>query len=181
MKRSLFPYATILIILIICLSACSPEVPAEIPALEISSPVFENGAEIPVVYSCLGMNYSPELVWSRGPEGTREYILILDDMDTPDGIAHWILYNIPPEMTELHEGISTNGILEMGIIQGRNYLRKLGYYGPCPPVMETHRYRFTIYATDTFLTLPSASKQQVLDAIEGHILAKGELIGTFRK
>jgi phosphatidylethanolamine-binding protein (PEBP) family uncharacterized protein len=156
MKRSLFPYATILIILIICLSACSPEVPAEIPALEISSPAFENGAEIPVVYSCLGMNYSPELVWSRGPEGT-------------------------PDMTELHEGISTNGILEMGIIQGRNYLRKLGYYGPCPPVMETHRYRFTIYATDTFLTLASASKQQVLDAIEGHILAKGELIGTFRK
>jgi hypothetical protein len=181
MKRCLLLYTTILILLSTCLVACSPEEPAEIPALEFSSPAFENGAEIPVVYSCIGLNYSPELVWSNGPEGTREYILIMDDMDTSDGIAHWILYNIPPEMTELHEGISTNGILEMGIIQGRNYLRKLGYYGPCPPPTETHRYRFTIYATDTFLTLASASKEQVLDAIEEHILAKGELIGTFRK
>jgi Raf kinase inhibitor-like YbhB/YbcL family protein len=182
MKRYILLLITIAVVMITSSVSCTDKAPVEVevPALDISSPAFENGAEIPAVYSCAGLNYSPELTWSKGPEGIREYILIVVDLDTPDERAHWILYNIPPETTELHEGISTNGILEKGIIQGRNYLRKLGYYGPCPPPTETHRYRFTIYATDTFLTLASASKEQVLDAIKGHILARGELTGSFR-
>ncbi len=152
------------------------------PSISISSPAFEDGATIPGNYSCLGENTSPQLTWSEGPAGTVSFVLIVDDADAPGRpFTHWVLYEIRPDITELHKGISTNGMLETGAIQGRNSLGKLGYYGPCPPEGESHHYRFTIYAIDKFLGLPSASREQVLEAIQGHILASGQLTGTFKK
>lgn len=149
--------------------------------MTISSPAFEDGGFIPDQYTCLGDNTSPLLIWSKGPEGTKYYVLIVENLDSPNGITgNWILYNIPGNLTELHEGISTNGILETGAIQGRNYLRKLGYYGPCPAQRGTYRYRFTIYAVDKHVALAAANREQMLNDIKGHILASGQIIGIYK-
>jgi Raf kinase inhibitor-like YbhB/YbcL family protein len=150
-------------------------------SMTISSPAFEDGGLIPDHYTCLGDNTSPLLTWSKGPEGTKFYVLIVENLDAPNGITgNWILYNIPGDLTELHEGISTNGILETGAIQGRNYLGKLGYYGPCPAQRGTYRYSFTIYAVDKHLSLAAANREKILNEIKDHILASGQLIGLYK-
>jgi len=153
-----------------------------IQTLEFSTPAFEDGGEIPNVYSCFGTDYSPELNWSKGPEGTRTFALIVDDPADPDKIfTHWILYDIPSDITSLAEGITLDGQLENMAVQGRNSFGKLGWKGPCPQTNEVHHYRFTIYALDTALNLPGASGEQVLDAMKGHILAKGQFTGTYHQ
>jgi Raf kinase inhibitor-like YbhB/YbcL family protein len=150
--------------------------------LTVTSPAFKDGGIIPGKYSCLGGNTSPQINWTNGPHKTAYYILILDDQDTPvKPFSHWVLYNIRGNITELHEGISTNGILDTGAIQGRNDRMKLGYFGPCPPVGDAHQYRFTVYAVDTALGLASATREEVLLAMQGHILARGQLTGTYKQ
>ena len=193
-RRKLFVnlgVATLAVMLIVSFACKAPaaEPPAREPekenykpSLTVSSTAFEDGGEIPVEYSCWGINYSPQLSWSQGPAGTQSFALVMDDPDALKGVfTHWVLYNIPQDITELHKGISTNGILDTGAIQGRNDLAKLGYYGPCPPEGKAHRYRFTVYALETTLDLPAASKQQLLKAIEGHVLAEGRLTGTYKQ
>jgi Raf kinase inhibitor-like YbhB/YbcL family protein len=152
------------------------------PVLTVISPAFREGGIIPGKYSCWGGNTSPQVNWTKGPDKTAYYILILDDQDTPvKPFSHWVLYNIRGNITELHEGISTNGILDTGAIQGRNDRMKLGYFGPCPPVGDAHHYCFTVYAVDTALGLASATREEVLLAIQGHILARGQLTGTYKQ
>ena len=150
--------------------------------LSLTSNAFASGQNIPSKYSCLGREISPDLSWSNFPAQTKSFALIVDDPDAPMGIwVHWLMYNIPPEKNSLPENISAGAELSDGSLQGKNSGGRLGYNGPCPP-SGTHRYFFKLYALDSKLTISSgASKEQLLQAMQGHILAQGELMGTFSK
>ncbi len=151
-------------------------------AIQIESSAFKYGDFIPSKYTCDGINVSPPLKWSDIPEGTKSIALICDDPDAPIGDwVHWVLYNIPPETRELNENIPNERTLKDGSIHGLNDWKKYGYGGPCPP-SGTHRYFFKIYALDTKLNLsPGATKKHLLDAMSGHILASGELMGKYQR
>ena len=125
---------------------------------------------------------SPPLSWTDSPAGTRSFALIADDPDAPVGIwVHWVIFNIPGSARGLNEGLPTDAVLTDGSLQGFTTARSHGYHGPCPP-SGTHRYFFKLYALDAMLSLTeSADKNQLLKAMEGHILAQSELMGTFSK
>lgn len=156
--------------------------------LMLTSPSFTAGGEIPRRYTCEGENRSPALSWTGVPPGTKSLALILDDPDAPDPAAprmtyvHWVLYDMPAAATGLPEG-ATGAALPDGAREGLNDWRRPGYGGPCPPVGR-HRYFFKLFALDTRLThLPRghATKLDVETAMEGHVLARAELIGTYQK
>lgn len=151
--------------------------------LSVSSPAFEDGQEVPAEYTCQGQDISPPLSWEGVPRGTQSLALIMDDPDAPGGVfTHWVLFNIPPESCHLPEAMPTTPQLSGGILQGRSDFGRIGYGGPCPPPGPVHHYRFVIYALDKQLGLKTGStRQQVLDAIAGHILAQGQLVGTYRR
>ena len=148
--------------------------------LTITSGAFEEGAAIPSDYSCDGNNASPVLTWTEPPIGTQSFALIMDDPDAPFGtFVHWVIFNIPGSARGLDATLPTEPQLSDGSIQGKNSASRTGYMGPCPP-SGTHRYFFKLYALDTILDLTSdAKKDDVLNAIDGHILAEGELMGTY--
>ena len=150
--------------------------------IELKSNSFKDGGMIPKQFTCDGKNVSPQLSWSKFPEGTKSFAIICDDPDAPVGTwVHWVIYDIPHNINELQEAFPTQKSLPNGIKQGINDFRKIGYGGPCPP-SGTHRYFFKIYALDTFLELEAgATKQQLLNAMENHILAHGELIGKYKR
>ena len=155
-------------------------------ALILKSSAFENGAEIPARYTCEGDDVSPPLNWEGVPEDTRSLVLILDDPDAPDPAApkmvwvHWVLYNIPPDTNSLAEHI-TSATLPPGVIEGINDWQRLGYGGPCPPTGR-HRYFHKLYALDVVLErLNQPTKAAVEAAMQGHVIAQAELIGTYKK
>ena len=150
--------------------------------LELSSIVFKNEGRIPDLYSCMGKEISPPLLWKNGPKDTKSFALIMDDLDTPIGILnHWIIYNIPRDKKQLLEDIPHETFLDDDSIQGRNSMRRTGYMGPCPPWGE-HRYVFTLYALDTVLDKnPKMNKRKLLKAIEGHVLEQSQIIGIYSK
>jgi Raf kinase inhibitor-like YbhB/YbcL family protein len=155
-------------------------------ALILKSNAFDNGAEIPARYTCKGDDVSPPLSWQGAPENTRSLVLIVDDPDAPDPTApkmtwiHWVLCNIPPGINSLAENIAPE-TLPAGVIEGINDWKRLGYGGPCPPIGR-HRYFHKLYALDTVLEgLNKPSKAAVEAAMQGHIIAQAELIGTFEK
>mgnify|MGYP003573430313 CR=1 FL=1 len=155
-------------------------------ALTLKSSAFDNGAEIPLRYTCSGDDVSVPLNWEDAPEGTRSFVLIVDDPDAPDPEApkmvwvHWVLYNIPPDINSLAEHI-TSATLPPGTIEGINDWQRPGYGGPCPPVVR-HRYFHKLYALDSVLEgLNRATKADVEAAMQGHIIAQAELIGTCQK
>ena len=155
--------------------------------LVLKSDAFQDGDEIPPKYSCEGEDVSPALSWSGLPEETRSLVLIVDDPDAPDPAAprmvwdHWILYNLPPGVGGLEEGIAS-GRLPPGSGQGINSWGRTGYGGPCPPIGR-HRYFHRLYALDSRLPedLGTPTKDALLLAMEDHILAHTELVGTYRK
>jgi len=151
--------------------------------LSLSSIAFQGGERIPVKYTCEGQDVSPPLTWSEPPQGTQSLTLIVDDPDAPGGaFTHWVLFNIPPDSGELPEAVPTQAQLSSGALQGKNDFGKIGYGGPCPPPGRPHRYCFTLYALDRVLDLKAGvSKKQVLDAMQGHILAQEQLIGTYQR
>jgi Raf kinase inhibitor-like YbhB/YbcL family protein len=151
--------------------------------LSISSTVFQEGDRIPSKYTCQGQDVSPPLMWGESVEGTQSFVLIMDDPDAPGGIfTHWVLFNIPSDCRDLPEGIPTQEELTSGGLQGKNDFRRIGYGGPCPPPGRAHRYRFTLYALDQPVDLKAGvSKKQVLDAMQGHILAQGQLTGIYQR
>ena len=151
-------------------------------SLSIASTGFAAGQPIPAVYSCHGRNVSPPLAWAGAPGATKSFALILDDPDAPSGtFVHWVLYNVPAGSRNLPEAVPGRAKLDDGSLQGTNGAGGTGYTGPCPP-SGTHHYHFKLYALDSALSLPSgATKDQVLKAMQGHILAQAELIGTFSK
>jgi Raf kinase inhibitor-like YbhB/YbcL family protein len=149
----------------------------------LSSPAFQPGAEIPRQFSCQGTDVSPPLSWNGFPPRTKGFALIVDDPDAPVGTwVHWVLYDVPPDTTLLPPAVPPDETLPSGAKQGVNDFRKVGYGGPCPPPGKPHRYFFKLYALDAATGLkPRATKAQVLKAIEGHVLAQAELIGTYKR
>ncbi|MFP3871248.1 MAG: YbhB/YbcL family Raf kinase inhibitor-like protein [Syntrophobacteria bacterium] len=155
-------------------------------ALEIKSSAFPPDGEIPVRYTCDGDDISPPLEWSDLPEATRSIVLIVDDPDAPDPAApkmtwvHMVLYNIPPTVTALAEGLNP-GNLPQGAKEGLNDWKRTGYGGPCPPIGR-HRYFHKLYALDVMLPdLGTPTKAELEEAMEGHILGKAELVGTYQR
>jgi Raf kinase inhibitor-like YbhB/YbcL family protein len=162
-----------------CESGEPPEVET---TLALSSAAFQEGGSIPDMYTCDGQDISPQLSWGELPAGTRSLALIVDDMDTSGKFTHWVIFSIPSDSHELAEGVPAQPQLSGGALQGRNDFGNIGYGGPCPPSGKPHRYRFTLYALDVSLDLEAgASKKQVLGAVEGHIIAQGQLIGTYQR
>lgn len=153
--------------------------------MQIISTVFDHQGIIPAKYTCEGADISPPLAWSGVPANTKSLVLIVDDPDAPDPAAprmtwvHWVLYDIPPTISGLAEGVSNH--LPKGIRDGRNDFRRTRYGGPCPPVGK-HRYFFKLYALDKMLgALSNADKTSVEMAMQGHILMKAELVGLYQK
>jgi len=149
---------------------------------ELTSIAFAHGQPIPARYTCDGEDISPPLQWGDPPGDTQSLALIVNDPDAPVGTwVHWVLFNLPAEARTLHEDVAPDAERPDGSRHGQNSWRRLGYGGPCPP-SGTHRYFFELYALDTTLGLsPNATKKQVLGAMEGHILAQTELVGTYSK
>ena len=154
--------------------------------LTLESTSFENGAEIPRRHTCEGEDLSPPLAWSGVPEGAVSLALIVDDPDAPDPAApkmtwvHWVVYNLPAAEGSLSEGVAFDG-LPAGTGVGLNDWQRADYGGPCPPIGR-HRYFFKLYALDT--RLPEGwepTKAQLEAAIQGHVLARVELMGTYQK
>lgn len=149
---------------------------------QMTSTAFAQGGVIPRQYTCDGKDMSPPLQWGEPPAGTRSFALICDDPDAPAGIwVHWVLYNMPAAARSLPEALPATAELPDGSRHGQNSWRRLGYGGPCPP-SGTHRYVFKLYALGTVLDIkPGANKQQLLKAMEGHILGQAELMGTYSR
>jgi Raf kinase inhibitor-like YbhB/YbcL family protein len=155
-------------------------------SLELSSPAFANGGEIPIAFTCEGKDLSPALDWRHVPRDTVSLALIVDDPDAPDPKApkmtfvHWVLFDLPPASSGLPEGVKS-AALPAGTREGLNDWRRTGYGGPCPPIGR-HRYFFKLYALDKQLgELPRPTKAAVEQAMAGHVLASAELIGTYQK
>ena len=158
----------------------------ETMSLTITSIAFTNGGEIPTRYTCQGKDISPPLDWRGVPENARSLVLIIDDPDAPDPRAprmtwvHWVLYNLPPDMVGLPEGISPDD-LPPGAGQGMNSWNRTGYGGPCPPIGR-HRYFHKLYVLDTVLDLPGKPTSTALQAaMQGHVIGQAELVGTYQK
>ncbi|MBA7619454.1 hypothetical protein ES703_26793 [subsurface metagenome] len=150
--------------------------------MEITSTAFQDGGTIPTEHTCDGQDISPALSWSGAPEGTQSFTLIVDDPDSPSGdFTHWIIFNISADTSTLVASIST-AALSVILWQGENDFGSIGYRGPCPPSGQTHHYRFTVYALDVTLELDAgATRAQVLNAMQGHLLAQGELIAIYQR
>jgi Raf kinase inhibitor-like YbhB/YbcL family protein len=153
--------------------------------MHLASSAFADGAAIPKHFAGGdGDDKSPPLKWSDAPAGVKSYALICDDPDAPMGtFVHWVIWNMPGDAHELAEGAPTDAKLSDGSRQGKNDFDKVGYGGPNPPAGKAHRYYFKIYALDTVLNLPEASttKSQLVQAMNGHVLARGQVIGTYQK
>jgi Raf kinase inhibitor-like YbhB/YbcL family protein len=185
MKRCLLLICALTLVLSACRAPEQIPIPVtqEVPmSISLTSSAFQPGQDIPADYTCKGRDISPALSWGEPPAGTQSLALIMDDPDAPMGTwVHWVIFNIPAASRGLAEGVPSGGKLADGSLQGNNSSRNQGYNGPCPP-SGTHRYFFKLYALDAALELnPGATKEQLLAAMQGHILAQGELMGTFGK
>lgn len=151
----------------------------------ITSSAFSHEGSIPSRYTCEGEDISPPLSWMNVPDAAQSLVLIIDDPDAPDPKApkmiwvHWVLYNIPPDVTELPENM-TSATLAPGAMQGLNDWKRIGYGGPCPPIGR-HRYCHKLYALNTMLQLHSPTKVEVEAAMKRHIIVQTELVGTYQK
>ena len=146
-------------------------------ALSLTSTAFEDGAAIPRLYSCEGEDLSPPLAWSEAPEEAKSLALIVDDPDAPSGtFVHWLAWGIDPRSGGLPEGESAPS-------EGTGGFGESGYRGPCPPPGHgPHRYFFRLYALDQQLDLaPGASREELEGAMQGHVLAGAELVGTYER
>lgn len=155
-------------------------------ALSITSPEFQNGGSIPAIHTCDGANTSPALSWTGVPDRARGLVLIVDDPDAPDPAApqrtwvHWLLYNIPAKLKGLPAGLRADALPE-GARAGLNDWKAPNYGGPCPPIGR-HRYFFKLYALDVLLPdLDHPTKSQLEAAMQDHVLAHSELMGTYQR
>jgi hypothetical protein len=160
----------------------NPTTQTDVMTIKVTSSAFAEGGLIPAQYTCDGDDLSPPLRWEAVPEGTQSIALIADDPDAPSGtFVHWVLYNLPGDVNELPENVPEDKTLPNGASQGMNDFRRIGYGGPCPP-SGTHRYFFKIYALDGKTSLPPGeSKARLLKAMEGHILAQGQIMGKYKR
>ena len=152
--------------------------------MTVSSPAFADGGRIPAKYTCSGENMSPPLTWGGQPAATKVFALVVDDPDAAGGVfTHWIVFNLPADSRQLPEAVPTQEQLSSGALQGKNDFGRIGYGGPCPPPGEgVHHYEFTVYALDKTLSpLAGVSSEVLKNAMHGHILARGQLTGTFER
>jgi Raf kinase inhibitor-like YbhB/YbcL family protein len=150
--------------------------------ISLTSTAFHDGKPIPARYTCSGANISPPLAWSNVPTQVASFVLLLDDVTGASDFIHWVLFNLPADTRSLPAAIPVGGQLATGARQGTDDAGVMGYIGPCPalPKGATDYYLFTVYALDITLNLqPGVAKQDVLDAASGHILAMGQLEGTY--
>jgi Raf kinase inhibitor-like YbhB/YbcL family protein len=179
-RKNSVKISIILVILVLLLVGCKNQARsvsiegAVDMSIKVTS-IFNNGDNIPKVYTCDGGNISPAFSWAEVPSDAVSLALIMDDPDAPAGTwVHWVLFNLPPDLTGIEQGKSGGGT------QGMNDFKSLGYGGPCPPKGTTHRYYIKLYALDTMLDLKSgATKAQVESLMRGHILAQGQLVGKY--
>ena len=156
---------------------------APVSGFKVVSKSFTDGGPIPKAYTCEGENKSPELSWVGAPTGTKTFAIVVHDPDAPDpkapqkDVTHWLVYGLPAGTVSLPEGAAVPG----GAKQGRNEHGENKYMGPCPPIGE-HRYYFIVYALSDDPKLPDgASRSDVMDAVQKHLLAKAEIMGTYQK
>lgn len=152
-------------------------------SIEVASTAFQRGMEIPRSFTGDGADQSPPLHWSEPPAGTRSLALICDDPDAPRATwSHWVLFNLPPGTRELQQGVPTTAELGNGARQGTNDFGNFGYGGPAPPRGKPHRYFFKLYALSVELDLASnTTRSDLQDAMQGHILDEGQLMGTYQR
>jgi Raf kinase inhibitor-like YbhB/YbcL family protein len=150
----------------------------------LESPAILHEEMIPSAYTCEGQDISPPLNWSGAPDGTKSFVLIVDDPDAPDPAApkrtwvHWVLFNIPANVRALEEDVQD---LPEGTCEGKTDFGRTGYGGPCPPI-GTHRYYLKLYALDALLDINGTpTKPELLKAMDGHVLDKATLMGTYKK
>jgi Raf kinase inhibitor-like YbhB/YbcL family protein len=183
-KRADWAILAVFVLLCFCLGANGSRARKEGRKvdLKVTSTAFKDGEAMASKYSFNGGNASPPIAWNNAPEGTKSFALICDDPDAPKGDwVHWVIYYIPPSVKSLAEHQPKTAALPNGAKQGTNEFPKIGYDGPAPP-SGTHRYFFRVFALNTELNLqPSATKQQLLKAMEGHVLAHGQVMGKFSK
>jgi Raf kinase inhibitor-like YbhB/YbcL family protein len=156
-------------------------------SIKVESSAFKAGAAIPAKYTGEGPDVSPALAWSGVPAGAKELALICDDPDAPRAQpwVHWVIYGLPPTTAGLPENVAKDKTLKQpeGAVQGLTDFDKIGYNGPMPPRGHgTHHYHFMLYALDANLKLaPGLTKADLLKAMKGHILAQGEVVGTYER
>lgn len=145
--------------------------------MKITSSAFIHNTKIPSKYTCDGEDVNPPLEFSDVPENAKSLALIVDDPDAPMGTwVHWVLFNIPPDCRKIEENS-----IPKGAVEGINDFRKNNYGGPCPP-SGTHRYFFKHYALDCVIDLKgTVTKKDLEKAMDGHIIAKAELIGLYSR
>ena len=149
--------------------------------LAVLSAAFAMGAAIPDRYACGPC--SPPLSWSEPPAGTQSLAILCDDPDAPAGDwVHWVVFNLAPDVRALPENVARNAALPGDAVQGVNDYDRVGYDGPCPPPGRPHRYHFKVFALDARLALDTgACKADLMKAMSGHVLAQGELVGTYAR
>jgi len=156
--------------------------PGTTAAIKLTSSAFTEGQPIPRQYTCSGINISPPLEWTGIPKSAKTIAIVADDPDAPGGTwVHWVIYNLPADIIGMVENLPATEDLKGGGFLGKNDFEKIGYGGPCPP-SGTHRYFFKIYALDTELPLKAgATKAEVEKAMAGHVVAQGQLMGTYNR
>ncbi len=148
----------------------------------LSSSAFKNGGIIPLKYTADGKNISPALKWKGDRAGVKSYVIVCNDPDSSEGTwVHWILYNIPADISEIEENTGNVPELPGNAVHGRNSWGKVEYRGPDSPLV-THRYFFTIYAVDTEIHLKSAPEiHELQEVMKGHVISEGQLMGLYSK
>ena len=157
----------------------------EIMSFRIESPDFKEGESIPQRFGCDGQDISPGLVWADPPEGTRSFVLTVEDPDAPMGVfVHWVIYDLPSSARGLEQGIKGSDARLKGAKQGKTSFGQSHYGGPCPPRGHgTHRYIFTLRALDipALDVAPGSKKGIVEKAMKGHVLAEARTTGTYQR
>lgn len=164
-------------------AADATEVKGKTMALKVTSTAFAEGQPIPMKYTGQGDDVSPPLTWGEAPKGTQAIALIADDPDAPGKIwIHWVIWNIPATAQGLDEDVAKKEELPTGARQGKNDFSRIGYGGPMPPPGNPHRYFFKVYALTKPLDLrPGATKADLVQAMKGHVLAEGQVMGTYQR
>jgi Raf kinase inhibitor-like YbhB/YbcL family protein len=149
-------------------------------AMRLTSAAFADGQDIPDKYTCHGQDISPPLQWSDAPAQSKSIAVTCEDPDAPSGtFTHWVIFDVPATATKLSGNVSKTATLPDGSKQGKNSFGNVGYNGPCPPSGKMHHYIFKVYALDTAVTLdPGVAKEDLVNAMNDHILAQGQLTGT---
>ena len=196
MHKRLLTILSLLVVATVCISGCSTTpapaaspapapaapssgtpIPAAAGTLTLQVDSLATGSVLPDRYTCKGASESPGISWDGIPEGTKSLVMILDDPDAPSGtFTHWILYNIPPQKGSLDSAQSNAKVLGNGAQQGDTTAGSRGYYPPCPPIGTTHRYIFRLYAVDMEITQPTADRESIDWALNGHTIAKTEVM-----